>query len=61
VSDFVMLGIVDAVRPKHSEPFAPIYIALLFSGRLRRSASSLHYFALRRGDSGLTFGAVQSY
>jgi hypothetical protein len=31
-----------AVRSKRSELFAPIYIALLFSERLRRSASSLN-------------------
>jgi hypothetical protein len=30
-----------AVGPKRSEPFAPIYIALLFS-EFRRSASSLN-------------------
>lgn len=47
--DFVMPHIVDARAPMRPELFAPIYIALLFSGRFRRGASSLS--SLPRGHT----------
>lgn len=39
--NFVIPRIVDGRVQMHPELLAPIYIALLFSGRLRRGASGL--------------------